>query len=894
MINKMSNQFFNDIFTISRAESGEINHVSSIGFNLEGKLSLEQILGDKFVFHEVYNRNKLAFVINNFIDMKSKISITRDKIHDGCAMSKYYLSGKCNKTTDLYYTPVKYHQDKDIYTRYQAEHSQSQQAIIREMKQIICEEYYYDVDMVNAHPSMIVWLCKCLDLECDIVKDYVANRDKHIADLIELNPGSTKSDFKLLFLRSQYGCGKKTFSFFDHEEKKPKRPIKHTEFVKNYYSFFKSFSKTISDLFPELFNINSKKRDAEGKDYNYEGSCLSQLMLYIECQCLLRMINLLKDNDKYKHFIKYLVLCFDGFMIRKSVQYRKEIILDCETLVFEINQMFKDIGIPDVFVDIKVMSDHPELMVDYDEKEEYTVAKTKFVRKQPVKAINSVGESIKELNGEANTLCVNHFIGEDKFYLTDFKMMMQANDNKTEAEALTMFASNIGRVLKVVNGMAYFKLSKDDKCSLNSFKGLDLDKSRIDYQVVLFDENGEECLYPKSCSFQSMYYTLERHLYNSVIFSRVSYKYDKEFSDKTSFYINEPFKANVVANPDYSKLDIMLNFIKEIYCEDKDEIYNYFMKWLAFMIQKPNDKSGKFVVLFGAEGSGKNTFTDWLCKYIFGSSNSNSNVVGMNELLNPNNGNMITKKFIVINEASTTKTKFLNDFDKLKALITEKRCQKKVLYHDIIDAKQSMEFILSSNHENCIHLDTRKEAKNRRYLMLKVSDRYAKDKSFFLGFRKTVFNQQFADLFYTYLLNYELDASEFKLSNAPMTKYKEEVLEANSSVENLYCDYLIGFTKRYNMYLNGELDDEDEIYEMNEVSNNNSVLKIVYDNTSRFSDKPDRFTYQTIVNGFIEFCKTNHINKKFSKDVIAKKIKSEYEDTLCVCNSNNMKYVKYL
>ena len=72
--------------------------------------------------------------------------------------------------------------------------------------------------------------------------------------------------------------------------------------------------------------------------------------------------------------------------------------------------------------------------------------------------------------------------------------------------------------------------------------------------------------------------------------------------------------------------------IKNIVCDNNEDMFIYFMKWLARMIKKPYDNNSKTAFcLKGIEGCGKDTIFNW-----FG-----NNILGSNYYLNENKMDLI-------------------------------------------------------------------------------------------------------------------------------------------------------------------------------------------------------------------------------------------------------------
>ena len=103
-----------------------------------------------------------------------------------------------------------------------------------------------DIDMVNAHPVILLYLCEKNGLECNILKEYVSNRDMILESF-----GNDRKIVKELFLTILNGGFKNLYN--DNED------------INN---FLKAFEKEIVNI--QNYFYKKDKRYFE-KDYNFKG-----------------------------------------------------------------------------------------------------------------------------------------------------------------------------------------------------------------------------------------------------------------------------------------------------------------------------------------------------------------------------------------------------------------------------------------------------------------------------------------------------------------------------------------------------------------------------------------------------------------------------------------------
>ena len=175
-----------------------------------------------------------------------------------------------------------------------------------------------DIDMINSHPVILLNLCQKNKIKCDILKNYVENRN-----IILDSFGNNRKTVKELFLTILNGGFKKVYS--------------EDSVINNYLKLLETEIIKIQNYF-----YLRDKRYLE-KDYNYLGKNLSRIILEKENQILQTMINYFVSKR-----VKIFTLEYDGLKIYTDDKSKHFSINDLEKLIFkntEINMKlsFKDI-----------------------------------------------------------------------------------------------------------------------------------------------------------------------------------------------------------------------------------------------------------------------------------------------------------------------------------------------------------------------------------------------------------------------------------------------------------------------------------------------------------------------------------------------------------------------
>ena len=165
----------------------------------------------------------------------------------------------------------------------------------KEIRDSIMPKNIKDIDMTNCHPMILLNLCQKNNIVCNILKNYVENRD-----LILDSFGDNRKFVKKMFLTILNGGFKDKYS-------KDAR-------INNYLKLLENEVIKIQEYF-----YSKDKRYFE-KGYNFLGKNLNRIILDIENQILQVMINYfvskrvniftleydglkIYSDDKSKHFL---------------------------------------------------------------------------------------------------------------------------------------------------------------------------------------------------------------------------------------------------------------------------------------------------------------------------------------------------------------------------------------------------------------------------------------------------------------------------------------------------------------------------------------------------------------------------------------------------------------
>jgi energy-coupling factor transporter ATP-binding protein EcfA2 len=202
---------------------------------------------------------------------------------------------------------VVYKNTKLSYGRVYANRSLSLGSIRREVRHTLAKDKYTDIDICNAHPVLLLQLCKHNDIECENLELYVKKRDKYL-QLVMKTYDVDRDAAKQLFIRLLYFG-----SFENWKDDNKVESEEELKFIKCFTKELKYIGKDIVDANPKLL----KQIQKTGKT-NPTATLVSVVLQEHERRCL---------ESVYKHLLlkkcilHNAVLCFDGVMIEKSKYY---------------------------------------------------------------------------------------------------------------------------------------------------------------------------------------------------------------------------------------------------------------------------------------------------------------------------------------------------------------------------------------------------------------------------------------------------------------------------------------------------------------------------------------------------------------------------------------------
>lgn len=242
-------------------------------------------------------------------------------------------------------------------------------------------------------------------------------------------------------------------------------------------------------------------------------------------------------------------------------------------------------------------------------------------------------------------------------------------------------------------------------------------------------------------------------------------------SNPSVFSIFQGFKYEPSEKLDNRKIEFFLDFVRDVIANEDIRVYEYLLNWMAFIIQNPGKKTETCLVLRGAQGIGKNRFTDTFGELLAGY--FESNITEIDHLTGTFNSVIENKMLIVCNEMRNVGTSRLTNFDTLKSIISDSRIYINEKYQPKRTSENVANLIICSNNTFPVKI----ESGDRRYLVLDVNPKYKGRFDFW-----TSFEQRKNPEFYSHLMKFLLDRDilMFNSREMPYTEAKFDIEQASS------------------------------------------------------------------------------------------------------------------
>ena len=240
---------------------------------------------------------------------------------------------------------------------------------------------------------------------------------------------------------------------------------------------------------------------------------------------------------------------------------------------------------------------------------------------------------------------------------------------------------------------------------------------------------------------------------NTTEYTQTAFSPAQTLSSTLNFWVGH------TVEPKQGDCQIIKDFIGHIVCCGDKASYKYLMKFLAHMLQKPEEKPGICIVLIGGQGVGKGIFFQLLSR-VWGA--TTLLVSDIDQVIGRFNAALERNYVVCMDEALFAGDK--KSLNSLKSVVTEPEIRIEQKYQPSRTINSYQRFFAATNHEQFAHM----EHDDRRFLFLRVSDKHKQNTEYFGELHNSLHDGTAVEAFVYELLNGSI--ASFDVRSRPQTK----------------------------------------------------------------------------------------------------------------------------
>ena len=228
----------------------------------------------------------------------------------------------------------------------------------------------------------------------------------------------------------------------------------------------------------------------------------------------------------------------------------------------------------------------------------------------------------------------------------------------------------------------------------------------------------------------------------------------------------------------------IINHIHRVVTNDNDAHTDWNLDWMANLVQRPQQKTGVGILLYGKEGCGKGIIPVFLRKAVLGAQCSFQTSKPEHDLFGQFAKGPLSSVFVQIDEASSA----YEQREKMKDLITNDKFNYEKKGRDTITVKNLVNLLLTTNNENALTVSPT----DRRFALFRCSSVYKGDKPYFDALGAHLDRPDVARAFYQFLMARDLSRYHHDFQHSrPITDYYREAQLASIPVVSRFFSALV-------------------------------------------------------------------------------------------------------
>jgi hypothetical protein len=261
---------------------------------------------------------------------------------------------------------------------------------------------------------------------------------------------------------------------------------------------------------------------------------------------------------------------------------------------------------------------------------------------------------------------------------------------------------------------------------------------------------------------------------NTFMYDAVAFSPSKTPPSTLNYWIEPSIK------PKQGDWFVIQEFIHTVICNNNVMLFDYVIRYLAHMLQRPEEKPEIMVVFLSGQGTGKGTFYKLLGRVW---SRTTLQVSDIGEVIGQFNAALERNYVVCMDEALFAGDK--KSLDKLKSLVTEPTCRIEQKHQPSRTIDSYHRLFAASNHDHFAHVDK----DDRRFLFIRLSSVHKQDQIYFDAVNDALDDDAVIAAIMHDLLN--LDLTGFNIRKRPLTEeHLNQRLQSLSGFERYWFEVL--------------------------------------------------------------------------------------------------------
>ena len=268
--------------------------------------------------------------------------------------------------------------------------------------------------------------------------------------------------------------------------------------------------------------------------------------------------------------------------------------------------------------------------------------------------------------------------------------------------------------------------------------------------LIVISRELENLPYPVKASdeFKTFLVNPNTQVYNAIAFSPLATP-----PSTLNYWIEPSIK------PKQGDWFVIQEFLHTVICNNNVPLFDYIVRYLAHMLQRPEEKPGIMIVFLSGQGCGKSTVFKLLGRIW---SRTTLQVSDIGEVIGQFNAALERNYVVCMDEALFAGDK--KSLDRLKSLITAPTCRIEQKHQPSRTIDSYHRLFAASNHNHFAHVDK----DDRRFLFIRLSSVHKQDQIYFDGVNDALDNDDAIAAMMYDLVN--LDLTGFNVRKRPITE----------------------------------------------------------------------------------------------------------------------------